>query len=144
MRKAIKKIGICSLLTLGVLLSGCGGGSKTRHGLEKVDWLPSSASKINVFETWGLANTKIYECSIPEKEFRTFASQKNWPLVETNDVYVIFRHVLRLEPLRTINGAQINLVPHALFFERKAKNGGGITVVYDLETKRLFVDSSNR
>ena len=136
------------LMTVGMslllLARACGGGGKTQYGLKSVEWLPASATDINVHETWGLAHSRTYECTIPEADFRVLASQRKWPLTETNDINVLFRYVFDLKPLRTVGGEPWDIVGHALFFEKRDPDGAGCTAVYDLETRRLYCDYSSR
>jgi len=136
---------ISLIIATCILAVGCADNGRPKIALGHVDWLPSAASNINVVENSSFfARVKVYECSIPPEDLRSFAAQMNWSLSETNNVFVGMRDLLRLKPIRTIDGIAIDLVPHALFYSRRAPNGAGITVIYDLETERLYVNSSSR
>ncbi len=112
--------------------------------LDSVDWLPPAASDISYFERKGFGWIKIYECSIDEIEFLKFAEQNSWQMKEMGDASAHFRNLLGEPPLRIIHDVQVDIVPKALYFEDRKPNGGGVTVIYDKELKRLFYSSSHR
>ncbi|MFX0198822.1 MAG: hypothetical protein ACFFCW_22095 [Candidatus Hodarchaeota archaeon] len=85
--------------------------------LDSVDWLPSSATDISYYKRNGFGWIKNYKCFIPEDDFLKLAAKEEWKLKEDENV---------------------------LFYEKRYPNGGGVTVYYDKDSKRLFVHSSHR
>ena len=89
----------------------------TGKHVDSVDWLPPSATDISYYKRDGFGWIKDYECSIPEDDFLSLAAKKGWKLREED---------------------------HVLFYEKRHPNGGGVTVYYDKDSKRLSVQSSHR
>ena len=114
-------------------------------GLARVPWLPVAASNINIYERSGFAWIKLYEGQLPEADFREYAASNGWKMTSTTNEPVSWRKVFGLRPLRTIEDiGNIDLVPNALTYSDRQPNGGGITVVYDLEFHQLHVLQSHR
>ncbi len=110
----------------------------------QVDWLPKEASDVTYLRQGGLFWLSCYECALPRSAFDKFAKENGWAVKETRNVNVGgFRSMLKLAPIR-LNKPMEEVYPIALHYQERQKDGGGITVVYDLETQRLFVwESSN-
>jgi hypothetical protein len=89
----------------------------TGEHVGSVEWLPSSATDINYYKRDGFGWIKNYECSIPEDDFLSLAAKEGWNLQEEENV---------------------------LFYEKRHPNGGGVTVHYDKNLKRLFVQSNHK
>jgi hypothetical protein len=85
--------------------------------VDSVDWLPSSATDISYYKRNGFGWIKKYKCSIPEDDFLKVAEKEGWKLKEDENVF---------------------------FYEKRYPNGGGVTVYYDKDSKRLSVNSSHR
>ena len=112
-----------------------------------VDWLPASASDITYARRKGFAWFLTYECKLPESDFRSLAQKEGWPIQEATNVSVGgLRAILKLPDLTNSNsfGIPAHSIDRALLFERRQPNGGGTTVVYDLERGRLFFHQSHR
>jgi hypothetical protein len=114
------------------------------QNVAQVDWLPKEATDITYVRRGDLFWLCVYECTMPRAAFERFAKENSWAIKESRNVHVgPFRSILKLPPIRQ-NSPQEELSPEALYYEERQQNGGGITVVYDLETQRLFVaESSN-
>ena len=110
-----------------------------------VDWLPASASDITYARRKGFGWFLIYECNLPESDFRSLAQKEGWSIQEGTNVSVSgSRNVLKLPDLTNSFGTPAYSIDRALLFERRQINGGGTTVVYDLERGRLFFSQSHR
>jgi hypothetical protein len=110
-----------------------------------VDWLPASASDITYARRKGFGWFFIYECTVPESDFRSLAQKEGWEIQEGTNVPVgRVRTILMLPDLTNVFGDPASSIDRALLFERRKPNGGGTTVVYDLERGRLFFSQSYR
>jgi hypothetical protein len=107
--------------------------------LTHVDWLPPEASDVTYARSEGLGWFTCYECSLPRDAFDRLAQKEEWKLGPKNDVSSGLRLVLKLSP-----PTEIHSVARALFYEKRQPNGGGVTVIYDLDASRLFVHESHR
>jgi hypothetical protein len=107
--------------------------------LARVDWLPAEASDVTYAKREGLGWFTCYECSLPRVALDRLAQKEEWKLEPKNDVSSGLRLVLKLSP-----PTEIDSVARALFFEKRQPNGGGVTVIYDLDAARLFVHESHR
>jgi len=112
--------------------------------LARVDWLPSEASDVTYVKREGFGWFTCYECSLPREVFDRLAQKRDWKPEPKNDVSTGLRHVLGLPALKKTDYGEIDLVAKALFYEKRQPNGGGITVIYDLDASRLFVHESHR
>ena len=85
--------------------------------VDTVDWLPQSATDINYYKRDGFGWIKNYDCFIPEEDFLSLAIKEGWKLQQEGNVF---------------------------FYEKRHPNGGGISVNYDRDSKRLSVKSNHR
>jgi hypothetical protein len=115
----------------------------TKH-LPHVDWLPTEASDITYAQSDGFGWFQSYECTISREALDKLALKEGWKLEAKDAVFASLRSVLGLPALREFGGTKMDLVPKALFYEDRKPNGGGVTVIYDLELGRLFVHKSHR
>jgi len=107
--------------------------------LAHVDWLPSAASDVTYAKREGFGWFTCYECSLPREAFDRLAQKEKWKLEPKNDVSTGLRLVLELSSPK-----EIHSVARSLFYEQRQPNGGGVTVIYDLDASRLFVHESHR
>jgi hypothetical protein len=114
--------GVCLFVAVIALIAGAffiafhTGEPTTGEHVDSVDWLPSSATDISYYKRDGFGRIRNYECTIPEVDFLIFAEKKGWKLQQEENV---------------------------LFYVRRYRNGGGVSVHYNRDSKRLFVDSSH-
>ncbi len=129
----------------GLLLLALRGGPETsgRH-LARVDWLPPEATDVTFVKREGFGWLHCYECAIAKAAFERLAGANGWALEPKVDVSTGFRGVLGLPKLKPTEGGGSNVVARALVCERRQPNGGGVTVIYDLDAGRLFVFESQR
>ena len=85
--------------------------------LESVDWLPASATDVSFQKRDGFGWIKNYDCLIPEEDFHMLAAREGWDFQGEGN---------------------------AFFYEKRYPNGGGVTVNYDKDSKRLSVQSNHR
>lgn len=116
---------------------------KTEKHLANVDWLPAEASDITYAQRNGLGWFQSYECTISREAVDKLAQKEGWKLEAMDNVSASLRSVLGLPALREFVGTKMDFVPKALFYEDRKPNGGGVTVIYDLELGRLFVHKSH-
>ena len=121
-----------------------------------VDWLPAEASDVTYAKREGFGWFTCYECKFPREAFEQFARKEGWQLIPKSDISTGLRSVLDLpatkdktEPNGVIsvdlNQVQdMSAVKKALSYEDRHQNGGGVTVIYDLDAGRLFVHESHR
>jgi hypothetical protein len=112
--------------------------------LANVEWLPPEASDITYSRREGFGWFKCYECNLPREAFYKLAQKEGWSLAKQKNVSVGLRHLLGLPPIIGTEDGAVDVIESALFFEKRQPNNGGITVVYDLNTERLFVHESHR
>ena len=123
--------------------------------LAHVDWLPAEASDVTYAKREGFGWFTCYECSLPREAFDQFARKEGWQMTPKSDVSTGLRGVLDLPATKhkaepngvvtvDLNNAQsMPVVKKALFYEDRHQNGGGVTVIYDLDAGRLFVHESH-
>ncbi len=102
--------------------------------LKSVKWLPKSATDISYLSQSGFSSVKVYECKISKQDFISFAEQEKWTLKTENNVEL--RYML-------LFGAKMNIdyskpVKNAFIYDKRFKNGGGTTVVYDKKEQKLY------
>ena len=160
MRRPLKialGIGIAVALTVAgfVVLLGQEEIQRGTH-LARVDWLPPEASDVTYAKRDGFGWFTCYECKMPREAFDRLAERAGWSPVPKNDVSTGLRLTLgqtgQTKPADKGGVITVDLnsdlglpiVRKALFYEKRQSNGGGVTVVYDLDSGRLFVHESNR
>ncbi len=124
------------VLSLGPETSG-------KH-LARVDWLPPEATDVTFVKTDGFGWINCYECTIPRPPLERLAAAKGWVLESRTGVSNGFRAMLGLPKLKSTEHGASDLVSRALVYQQRQSNGGGITVIYDLDAGRLFVFESHR
>ena len=116
---------------------------KYGSGDDPPEWLPSSASDINYMERKGFGAARIAVFSIDQDAFEAFAKENGWPLEEQADVSVFFEAYTQETPpdIDSLSLDEYNdrfSVDDALFYEKRGDNGGGVTIVYDIENHRGY------
>ena len=117
---------------------------KIEKHISSVDWLPPEASDISYIETEGFGWYRFSEFTISETELRDFAEENQWNLEIKENVFVQLRSMLGEPPLREFYGDPADYIPHALKYEDRKENGGGVTLTYDLDTQRAYLHTSHR
>ncbi len=144
--KIILTLGIAVAVAVAALVLfafSSGREDKGKH-LTRVDWLPAEASDVTFVKSEGFGWFTCYECGLPKEAFERLAQKKKWRPEPKTDVSTGLRHVLGLPALKKTEYGDTDSVANALFYENRQPNGGGITVIYDLDGNRLFVHESHR
>ena len=142
--KVLSTVGALILLFLGWMLISLEGTTRKATGLSSVDWLPSSAQDINFYERTGFGWLKYYDCHIPKADFQLLAASNHWIMTQATNVSITVRDMLNLKPITSIDGIEINIVTNAEVYNNRRPNGGGITVVFDPHSERMYVTQNHR
>ena len=119
------------------------GTTEAKQHVAHVDWLPKEATDVTYIKNeGGVFPWLCFECSLPRPAMDNLAETKGWKLSEKKDYSTGLRLNLKLPPVRKVEGMAIDFYPMALVYEKRKGNGGGITVIYDPEFQRLFVQQS--
>jgi len=112
-------VALCVVVTPNVLFFYAfqTGDPYTGEHLSSVDWLPESATDVSFYRIDGFGWVKNYDCLIPEIDFRVFAAENGWKLQTEDSI---------------------------LYYAKRHRNGGGVSVNYNRETGRLSVQSNHR
>lgn len=109
------------------------------RNVDSVEWLPPEASNISYIERTGMGGVKIAEFSIPQSDFNAFCEKNGWILKHQNDANIYFRNYIRSKDDPEVDRPFDEYrVENALFYEDRKANGGGITLVYDLDAGRGY------
>ena len=106
------------------------------ENVKSVTWLPKSMSDISYYKTQSFGWIKEYKCNISEQDFRNYAKEKSWELTSPKAKSIIKFHRLK--------GMGLIVVERALFYSKRSANGGGESVLYDLNTETLYYTASHR
>jgi hypothetical protein len=110
----------------------------------QIDWLPASAKDVSHEKITGFGNVEMIECSIPEADFLALAQARNWNLQQLKD-FGAFMRIQSLPRLRHVEGlGDTDVILTGYRYESRRPNGGGITVCYDSDLKRMIYQTSNR
>jgi hypothetical protein len=112
--------------------------------LAHVDWLPIEASDVTYARRGGFGWFTCYECSLPKEALDRMAQKEGWKMEPKSDVHTGLRVILGLPALKDTEYGGIDSVAKAMFHEKRQSNGGGVTVIYDLDAGRLFVHETHR
>lgn len=114
------------------------------EGTDRPSWLPVTATDIFYRSQEGFGWWKAAEFTISESDFRAFAAKEGWSLTEEVD-YSRPGHLELIRPKgRELTEHDIRGIPHALVYERRASNGGGITVAFDPSTSKAYYSANHR
>jgi hypothetical protein len=118
---------------------------------QSVDWLPNTASDISYYRSYSLT---AYEFTIAESEFLAWS---RFDLLRIEKPVSVLRYCCvsaRLAPLDGSTADEAKLIAYmnsqtatvsnGWYYKRRRQNGGGITMAYDRETRRAFVETSLR
>ena len=114
------------------------------EGTDRPNWLPVTATDIFYRSQEGFGWWKEAEFTISESDFRAFAAKEGWSLTEEAD-FSRPGHLELIRPKgRELTENEFRGIPHALVFERRASNNGGITVAFDPLTSKAYYSASHR
>jgi len=144
--KVVAVVGLSTMLVVAALvlfLFSFHPEDRAMH-IARVDWLPAEASDVTYVKRGGFGSVTCFECDLPKDAFDRMAGRNGWKPEPKKNVSIGLRSVLGLPALKATEYGQMDLVANALFYENRRANNGGITVVYDLDSNRLFVHESQR
>ena len=160
---------LAGLVGLPLLLYGAYRGftdAEAGENVPGVSWLPGSARNVSFYRSYSFT---AYEFDIPEREFLNWAGGQGWEVRKVEgdpDPPSVLRYHFgggRLsypadlhpgateseveawkEALRAYRSAREKRVERGYFYEHRQRNGGGVSVGYDLDAGRAYVQSSPR
>jgi len=117
---------------------------KTELNTATVPWLPPEAKHVSLKQRGGFGAMEFIECTISEEQFRNLAKRKNWELGEIKDKLTYGR--IEGLPLLLMDSelGPADLIRNGLISESRAPNGGGYTVLYDIDLQRMIYSWSAR
>ena len=152
-----------SILALAsVLLLGYGGyrgltDFETAENVEHVDWLPDAAHNISYYRSYSFT---AYEFDISEDEFLRWTEDQGWKAEKVQSPVDILRystmtakfpgdHSSNLESERSAEFEQWErltrkTITDGYYYDYRQRNGGGVTVGYDLTSGRAYCQTSPR
>ena len=114
------------------------------EGTDRPSWLPVTATDVFYRSQEGFGWWKAAEFTISESDFRAFAAKQGWSLTEEAD-FSRPGHLELIRPRgRELTDDDVMGIPHALVYERRASNNGGVTVAFDPSTSKAYYSASHR
>ena len=117
------------------------------YNVDSVSWLPNEASNITFYAREGLAMLRIAEGSMSEADFREWADSKGWDLEEKKNSRgsgYLRTAFLDLPEHQGLDQLPEDFVRDGLYYENRASNGGGVTVLFDREKERFYYSVASR
>jgi hypothetical protein len=114
--------------------------SSFESGLGNYEGIPETASDINVFKNDNISGMFLADFEIGEDEFVRFAENEGWDLDRVSGrehIYVAKAYFEKAANPRIT-------ITTGLFYSKRARNGGGVSVVYDRKSGRGYISSSSR
>ena len=131
---------VIPLLLVLLLWSMFGDRSSYQTKLDSYPLLPKTASDITVYENKNISGYFVTDFKIIEREFVLFATEQHWDLrpisAPASIIQAIDYHEGNLYKTREIT--------NGLYYSKRAGNGGGVTVAYDRDAGRAYIESSRR
>jgi hypothetical protein len=135
---------VASAMALLYMMLALAGRDRTTLRSAKVAWLPPHATEVSQRVREGLGAAEFVECTIPEADFLELANAKGWKVEEQEDVWASLR-ITELGPLRNDpEYGPVDLIRKAYVAQKRAPNGGGYSVWYDRELRRMIYQWSSR
>ncbi len=119
--------------------------NQTGEGTDRPDWLPEEATDVS-YRVFGkvFGWIRFAELKITEDVLKAYATQRGWTFLEK-------RGVTKVDLLLTVGRSEEERavddylpLPRVLVYERRASNGGGITLMFDPTTSRAYYSESDR
>ena len=104
----------------------------------------AAASNVSCVEATGFGWYRYAEFTIARSALLQYADEKQWKLEPAEDIFLSMGSMLGEATLRELNGERVDYIPHGLRYEQKYSNGGGVLLVYDLDTNRGYLHLSHR
>lgn len=131
----------------------------------RVSWLPEAATDVSFYRSYSFT---AYEFTIPEAAFLEWANDRGWKIAKIEgEPRSISRYHRGLDDVphpeeprpdeksRAVweaynagvdkwRDATIKTITHSYYYEWRQTDGGGVSVVYDLDTGRAYFQSNPR
>lgn len=134
-------LGLLAILAYGLAYSR----PESGVALTSVDWLDSRASDISYFRANDFSGNFAYEFHISTADFEALARERGWLVAPITERRSIMRYTFFLPKTNALlHGPPIFELDRGMFYERRRPNGGGITVMYDANSLRAYVNQSSR
>lgn len=114
--------------------------SSFESGLAKYEYLPDTAHDITVYTNLNISGTFICDFSMKEEIFKDFAKKQDWKIKEIKFPEYIFDAY----EFHKGNTHKKHQIKSGLYYSKRADNGGGITVGYDRDNGRGYINKSSR
>ena len=129
------------LLLLGLLFWAMfGDRSSYQTKLNSHPKLPTTASDITIYQNKNITGNFDADFRISEHDFASFAAEHNWDLQPISEPMSI-RHAKACHEGEPNDMKEIT---NGLYYSKRAANGGGVTMAYDRDSGRGYIDSSSR
>jgi hypothetical protein len=137
---------------------------ETGEDVARVPWLPDAARRVSFYRSYSFT---AYEFDIAEQQFLTWAKDQGWEVqrIEREPRSVLRYHLAAgkvgapadppadataqqmtswQDAMQTYRSAISKTIERGYFYDRRQSNGGGVTVGYDVDTARAYVQTSPR
>ncbi len=108
-------------------------------GLAKSKYLPPTAHDINIYTNPNITGWFVCDFSMNEEDFKKLAEKQGWNPREIK------------EPEKILTAKSVHDGTHkehklknGLYYSKRAPNGGGVTVGYDRDNHRGYIEQSSR
>ena len=129
-----------SLLIVLLLWAMFGDRSSYQAKLGSHPNLPSTASDITIYQNRNITGQFVTDFKIAEHDFTSFAAEHHWDLRPISAPETVFQAISFHERRPNKKKEIVN----GLFYSKRAANGGGVTVAYDRDAGRGYIESSSR
>ena len=138
---SIVVLALCLLVNCTVVsLVMFGDRSSFEGGLGNYEGIPEAASDINVFKNDNISGMFLADFEIGEDEFVRFAESEGWDLDDVSGS----EHIFVAEAYFEKAANPWTTIRNGLYYSKRARNGGGVTVGYDRKGGRGYISSSSR
>jgi|GEM_PF-6208364 len=128
-------------LLLGFLFWGMfGDRSSFQTKIDSYPNLPTTASDITIYQNRNITGDFVADFKIKEHDFVSFATEHHWDLRSISAPESVFQAIAFHEGEPNNKKEIVN----GLFYSRRASNGGGVTIAYDRDAGRGYIESSAR
>lgn len=129
-----KLVALITIFLLGLFLVSKCKTSQSGIGEDSAKWLPKSASDISY--SFHFLGTKIYECTISEKDFIDWMVAEGRKPEEIIEPIELDRYTATIE--RDYDRTQRVLVANGLVYSQVFDNGGGEYWAFDRTVSRVY------
>ena len=149
MKKIVKRLilgglGLLIAVVAALIFAIAGPRPGVVEGTDRPSWLPVASTDVFYRSQEGFGWWKVAEFTISESDFRDFAARRGWVLIEQVE-YARPGLLQLVRPMgRDLAEDDLKAIPHALVYDQRASNHGGITVAFDPLISRAYYSESHR